>query len=286
MLTAARGLFASLGVGERTLPDPEAIEVLPPRRGASEALGPDLSPAERRLALAPLRYSRTGLLRWNGQLVTQSTQQTCGAMVLLLVAAAGDPVLAAWLVSGRRIGHKPPPELARLRTDQLTAPTIAQRLAHAERAIHERAREHALGPVDWPRGLGTPPWGAAREIRFRGVEYTHIAIDDHDVAATRRVLASVKEATRRGLPVPLYTGGDLRTSLSAAVPRHVVLALPYPSARPVLRVYDPASGRVGELALENLLARTRAHPLLGGWSHLVWAVLPRSAFLNARTEPR
>lgn len=287
------GPLRGVAPGERGLPDPSAIAV--PARAAGLPRDNDLTGAQRRLATAPLLGARTGDLRWNGVHVRQSSEVTCGALCLLLLAAAGDPVLAAWLTSGHRIVSTPPPELARLSRAELEADGVAERVAAAERAVHTRARVagglggpagSAGSALPWPRALGTPPWGAARVARFRDVTYTHAVAHDHDVAATRTLLAAVKEATRQGIPVPLYTGGDLGGSLvrspvrtvSAAVPRHVVLALPWRTPRPELRIYEPGAGRTYGVHPDRLLARVAPSAALGGWSHVVWAVLPASAY--------
>jgi hypothetical protein len=115
------------------------------------------------------------------------------------------------------------------------------------------------------------------------VHYRSIALDDASARA-EALLGSVHRATLAGVPVPLYTGGDLRRGLATAVPRHVVLAVPPPAAaahrghdaagRPVLHLYDPASARVYPVPVADLLDRTEPHPALGGWTHVVWVVLP------------
>lgn len=274
------GLLARtrLPLGERGLPEPASIS----RPGPLLTLPPDapLTAAERGFAVAPLRGSRAGVLRWGDAVVRQSTERTCGALALLVLAAAGDPVLAAWLMTGRRVGGAPPPELAHLLPAQLALPTVAERLAAAELAVHTRARRRSLGLLDWPASFGTPPWAAAREARFRGVTYAHAVVHDHDVATTRRMLEAVVAATRLGIPVPLYTGGDLGAggSPAAAVPRHVVLALPFRGREGQLRILEPSSGGVFAVAPDALLARTRPHAALGGWRHVVWAVLPTTAW--------
>lgn len=277
-LTAARGVLRALGVGERGLPRAEAIT--PP--GPMPLLPRDarLSPAQRRLATAPLRGSRVGVLRWDGHEVTQIDDRTCGAAVLVVLAAAGDRVLAAWLTSGVRVGRVTPPLLRGLTRQELRAGSVGERLALAQRAAFAQARRGALAGGDWPAAWGIPPWGLARVARFRDVTYTHAVVHDRDVADTRAVLAAVRGATRLGIPVPLYTGGDLGPggSVAAAVPRHVVLALPYRGRDDRLRIYEPGTGRVFAVVGDSLLARVRRRGALGGWSHLMWAVLPTSAY--------
>lgn len=275
-LTSARSLLVTLGVGERSLP---SATVAPPAARDTRAVRQsDLEPPQRRLAVNLTRSARVGPLRWSDTLVAQSTGETCGSAVLVVLAALGDPVLAAWLLTGRRIGSVPPPELALLSSEELEAPDVAARLAVAERRFFARSRDRALGPFTWPARWGTPPWALARHARYPGVTYRHTPVNDRDVAQTRAILQSVKAATRAGIPVPLYSGGDLAGSPAAALPRHVILALPWRRDTPSLRIYEPGSGRIREVTLDSLLARERTMAALGNWTHLVWAVLPESAF--------
>lgn len=269
-------MLAGVGIGEGA--DPDAAALTRPDGVARLPHDPRLTPAQRRLANAPLRGGRVGVLRWDGEAVKQGAT-SCGAMSLLVMAAAGDPVLAAWLTTGVRVGATPPRELERATPADLAAPTVTDRVAVAERLLFARARARAVGPFTWPEAIGTPPWTAAREARFRGLTFAHTAIHDADVARTRRVLSVVSRAVELGIPVPLYTGGDVAQGWATALPRHVVLALPTTRRRSgELRIYEPSSGRIHAVAVESLLARQRSHPALGGWKHLTWAVLPRAAF--------
>lgn len=284
-LSAGRDLWALLGVGERGLPDPAAL--VPPEPAARLPRGNPLTPAQRRLAAAPLRAARVGTLKWGETVVRQSDGQTCGAAVALLLAAGGDPVLAAWLQTGRRIGSVRPPELAYVSREELDLPETEARLAVGQRSVFALMRRGSLAGWDWPAAWGTPPWGLARVARYRGVRYTHAALHDRDVAGARRILATVKAATKLGIGVPLYTGGDMGRggSPAAAIPRHVVLALPYRGKDERLRIYEPSAGKVWAVPIETLLARTRRSRALGNWRHVVWAVLPASAYGPLTLEP-
>jgi len=202
-----------------------------------------------------------------------------------MLAATGDPVLAGWLETGELPTdlppHRVPPEIPH-RVADIDA---AGRMAAAQRHVKWRTGARALGPLRWPAALGTPPWTAAREARFPGVRYRGVPVDDASPAAAT-LLARVHGATLAGIPVPLYTGGDLGRGLAGAVPRHVVLAVPPPSdvphrgrdqaGEPVLHLYDPSDGRVHQVLLADLLGRTSPHPALGGWTHVVWILLPSS----------
>lgn len=275
-LSATRPLLTALGVGERGLPDPELVTA--PEPAIRLPRGNPLTAPQRRLAVAPLRGGRVGTLRWGDTAVRQTDARTCGAAVALVLASAGDPVLAAWLQTGRRLGEARPPELAFVSRAELDLPSVVERLSAAQRSTYALARRGALLGWEWPAGWGTPPWGLARTLRYRGVDYTHTAVDDRDVAATRRILRTVKAATKAGIGVPLYSGGDLSDSVAAAIPRHVVLALPYRGRDDRLRLFEPGSGKVFAVGIDSLLARTRRSAALGNWRHVVWAVLPRSVF--------
>lgn len=219
-----------------------------------------------------------------GVRVRQTDRTTCGSTVLLMLAATGDPVLARWLEDGTLPADLPrrqvPPEIP----DPLpVGGGVAERLAAAQHRVKSRTSRRGIGSLAWPPALGTPPWTAAREARFPGVTYRHLPLDDAGDAG-RDLLASARRATLAGVPVPLYTGGNVETGLTTAVPRHVVLAVPPPrdaphrgydgAGAPVLHLYEPARGLVHRVRLADLLARRTPHPALGGWTHVVWALLP------------
>lgn len=202
----------------------------------------------------------------------QQDATTCGSAVLVMLAATGDPALAEWLETGRLPAGPRPPEVP----DDAVADDAGTRFAAAQLHVKARTGRRALGPLPWPSSLGTPPWTAAREARFPGVRYRVRPVDDAAQDAAT-VLGLVEAANRRGLPVPLYTGGDLRGGVSQAVPRHVVLAVPPPPGAALagtLQVYEPARGSVFTLQTADLLHRSAPHPALGGWSHVVAALLP------------
>ena len=184
-------------------------------------------------------------------LVTQVNETTCGAAVLLMLEATGDPALA------RTLEEDPD----RIRSYQLE--------------IHERITKDAVGPIDWPKRFGSPPWTLAREARFPGVTYKAHALDD-STEQGRAILQSVWNANAAGIPVPLYTGGSSRLGLDTAIPRHVVLAVPPAKQTRTsnMRIYEPSSGMLYDVPFEDLLNRKTKHRALGNWTHVVWAVLP------------
>lgn len=212
----------------------------------------------------------------------QQDGTTCGAAVLTMLAAAGDPVLAGWLETGHletaRGGHRPP-ELAGATAaalDRLGDRGAAARVRAVHRVVQRRT---ARAGVPWPAALGTSPWGAAAVARFPGLRWSH-----HPLAGPDDVTAHLRRVggwAEQGIPVPLYSGGDLRTGLSAAVPRHVVLVVGH--RRGLLDVWEPSRGAVLSTPLERLASGTGPLPALGGWSRVVWAVVPwRSGSRGAR----
>lgn len=243
-------------------------------RDAVGALWADLGPRERRQVMSPLTAGADGVLRLGGAAAVQSGETSCGSAVLTLLAAAGDPVVAAWLVTARLLGALP----AELADADLSAATPAERFASAQASMLRATARRGLGPLPWPSRFGTPPWTAARHARFPGVRYTQRPVDDGDRDAMARLTAWIGASVGRGVPVPLYTGGDLGHGLTTAVPRHVVLAVPTPDVAPdEVGLYEPGGGRVHVVALSDLVARAAPHPALGGWIHVCWAVLPRAA---------
>lgn len=201
--------------------------------------------------LAPTSSTAVPVVLGN-TLVAQVDGTTCGAAVLLMLQATGDPELA------RELDEHP------------------ERIGEHQLAIHDRIRRHAVGPLTWPRQYGSPPWTLAREARFPGVEYRARAVDDR-TADGRAVLHAVWHANASGIPVPLYTGGNIGQSVDRAVPRHVVLAVPpaEPIAGRGLRIYEPSAGMLYDVSIDDLLNRATGHRALGNWTHVVWAIMPR-----------
>ncbi|WP_187117590.1 hypothetical protein [Flaviflexus massiliensis] len=184
-------------------------------------------------------------------LVTQADATKCGAAVLLMLEASGDPTLARELENN--------PEL----------------ITTYQQTIHDRVSRRAVGPVDWPQSFGSPPWTLAREARFPGVTYRAHALDDRTEHG-RDLLHAVLHANQSGIPVPLYTGGNIGQGLARALPRHVVLAVPHTleTRSSSLRIYEPSAGMLYDVSIDELLKRTTKHRALGNWTHVVWAILP------------
>lgn len=225
-----------------------------------------LTTAERRALHDPVR----GLAR-EGR---QSDRTTCGSAVLTMLAAAGDPVLALWLATGELV-TEPPPELEqapRAALDTLADAPATARFAAVQRVMKQRTSASAVLGLPWPAALGTPPWTAARSARFLDVRFVPVMLTDSDRDRLAQALRLVGAVVDAGVPVPLYSGGDSSQGWSTALPRHVVLAIGRTPGG--LMIWEPASGKVQEARTEQLLAGGTPQRALGGWSHLVWAVLP------------
>jgi hypothetical protein len=255
----------------------------PPESASALAeLWDGLSPLTRVQVARPLTAGSGGYLRLGSRRAVQTSSTTCGSAVLVALLAAGDPVVATWLVTGRRLGSLPA-EIAAVAGAAADEPDAddapLRRFAAAQGAMQRATSRRGLGLVSWPAAFGTPPWTAARHARYPGVRYSHRPVDDADRPAMQRLLAWLRSSLDRGIPVPLYTGGDLVRGVTSAVPRHVVLAVPPGPGAPtgVVSLYEPGSGRIHDLAPHELVARSAAHPALGDWTHVCWAVLPRAA---------
>ncbi|WP_143556565.1 hypothetical protein [Flavimobilis soli] len=243
-------------------------------RATLAALGaawPTLGAAQRTIAdpLAPATPDGLGPLRWAGAPARQHDPTTCGSTVLAQLAAAGDPVLAVWLETGRTLGDAPPPELVAAERAARPGDT---RFVALQRALKRRTGENALLGLRWPDRFGTPPWGAAKAARYADVTYGHAVVDVATPARRERAVAAVDTALRAGVPVPLFSGGTLRTGLATAVPRHVVLVTRATASG--WHVFEPSRGEVLELRSDQLATPGRK-PALGGWSVPAWVLLPR-----------
>ncbi|QAY62048.1 hypothetical protein ET495_00665 [Xylanimonas allomyrinae] len=186
----------------------------------------------------------------------QIDETTCGAAVLTMLAMAGSPRLAL------HVARDP-----------------GQRFAAIQRQVHRASSRSGVLP--WPRRFGTAPWAAAAVARFGDVRFTHRVVGGGDRGAA--VLRAAVAAASAGVPVPLYSGGDLGGAWQDAVPRHVVLLADVWPGEGVVRVYEPSSATMHTVPTAVLLDpewatehdRSVLTAALGAWPHVVWAVLPR-----------
>lgn len=246
-----------------------------------------VSDAERRQVASPLdpppsasSAVRSVLLGADpGDVADQVDGTTCGSAVLALLAAAGDPVLAWWLVRGDVLADPASPPVP-----GTVAPGLLAALAHGpsrpaarfdvlQQHLKERSTAHGLGPLPWPGTFGTPPWGAARVARFGRTRYVDRVVDDTARADLADVRSRVDAALARGVPVPLYAGGDTSRGVATALPRHVVLVAAR-TADGLLSVYEPSGGAVHAVAADDLWSGRQPLGALGGWTHVCWALLP------------
>ncbi|MFH6688852.1 hypothetical protein QVL82_08445, partial [Cellulosimicrobium funkei] len=113
----------------------------------------------------------------------------------------------------------------------------------------------------------------------RTARHADVRFVDRVVAGpgAERVVRAALAAAARGVPVPLFTGGDLALGLATAVPRHVVLLTDADAVAGWCRVYEPSSGTLRTVAAGALLDGARVPAVrraLGGWPHVCWALLP------------
>lgn len=220
-----------------------------------------------------------------GRAARQVDGTTCGSAVLAVVAALGDPALAAWLLTGATLAAAAPPELSAASgtaLERLAGASVERRSEAVQRVLKARTTRRALVGLPWPPALGTPPWAAARAARFPGAAFAGVVLDDTDRGHLDGVLDQVGLALDHGVPVPLYSGGDSDGGWAAAVPRHVVLAVgrSWHGGTEAWRetdhftLWEPSAGSTHEVARQVLVAGSDPVPALGRWSHLTWALLP------------
>lgn len=192
---------------------------------------------------------------------------------------------------------------------------LARLLSRHQLRIQRAMNRGGLGPVPWPKALGSTPWSVARqmtEIVSAGAPggerrvYAVRWVSDHGPAWGREV-ASIRQVLAGGLPVVLVTGGPLvlesdaetepiagaagsvgpwlRTALARipAVPRHYVLTLPRQTieqddpGQGRVHIYEPSSGSVRSLDLTRPRDPHRPGPReLGGWPRVFAVIAPCS----------
>ncbi|HEX8626599.1 MAG TPA: hypothetical protein VF755_00315 [Catenuloplanes sp.] len=162
--------------------------------------------------------------------VRQSDGFTCGPTSAMIAAALLDPAYASAL------------------------DTTAAGFAREQRRIHRASNRL------WPRRLGTTPWGVAAAISIHsaalGVRYGWRMF-----RGPRDDLTDVLAALDCGWPVALLIG--------RVIPRHWLLCTEHPDPA-TLRVYNPASGRIRDVGLDEL----RHHRLRLGFPRAFALVLP------------
>lgn len=200
-----------------------------------------------------------------------------------------SPEFAGWVVDG--IDPKGGPTDSRSQSD---------RFAEHERTVMSRtnglhAADGSLN-LPWPHSLGTPPWGAEKELgraaATQSADYAMRVVGFSSGTALREAHQTLLGQVREGLPALLYIGNTW-------MPRHVTLVLPGnrpsgdgsmrdgpdvdgpagdrptgdgPDGDGVLDVYDPASGSVTTLDPDRFATRTLG---IAGWNVPWITVHPR-----------
>jgi len=190
----------------------------------------------------------------------QQSPVTCGSACLTVARMLVNPEFARWIT----LGEGP-------RADAPPGATEQERFAAYERVVMRRTNRLVAGGgrpnVPWPRSLGTPPWGALKELEFgasrRGTQYQLRVLRPRRRSGLRAAHARLVEVVADGEPALLYLG-------SATLPRHVTLVLPGDGDR-VLDVYDPATGRVTLLDEDRFAARALG---IAGWDVPWFTVQP------------
>jgi hypothetical protein len=202
----------------------------------------------------------------------QQSPVTCGSACLTVARMLVDPVFARWITTGEGSRLEAPP-----------GATKEDRFAGYERIVMARTNGFRAGSgrlnAPWPHALGTPPWGAKKELEYGasrlGTAYEVEVVREERSARLRSRFDHLIDVVADGEPALLYIG-------NAWMPRHVTLVLPEDEERR-LAVYDPASGRVSRLERD---AFTGGRLRLSGWDRAWIVVQPTGARRVRATEAR
>jgi hypothetical protein len=197
-------------------------------------------------------------LRLGDQGPVQQSPVSCGAACLTVARMLVNPQFARWITTGEGPRLDAPP-----------GATEAERFEAYERVVMNRTNRLYAGGrrlnLPWPKALGTPPWGAKKELEFgasrRGTQYTVEVVRGSLPRHLRAAHARLVELVDEGEPALLYSG-------NALLPRHVSLVLPG-DGEATLEVYDPATGLV-TLLDQDAFARRRLR--MSGWD-VPWFVI-------------
>ena len=198
----------------------------------------------------------------------QQSPVTCGSACLTVARMLVDPQFASWIRTGRP--HLP---------GSPSGATQAQRFAAYERIVMGRTNSLFGGTripsPPWPRRLGTPPWGARRELELgaarRGTRYDIEVLRSDAETALTTSFDRLVDVVADGEPGLLYVG-------NATLPRHVVLILPGDGDR-MLDVYDPGTGLVDHLRRDAMVGHRLG---LSGWD-VPWIAVQPSGLRSVRT---
>lgn len=194
----------------------------------------------------------------------QGGATTCGPATLTVARMLADPAFAAWIIAGEDADC-----WLSVTRGAIDRSTPAGRFAAYEGVVHRRvtstAGPGADGQVPWPRALGTPPWGARRELESlalpAGTAYRSVLVRWLSVSRRARLLERLAAHVAPTRPGLIYVGSPL-------LPRHVALLIPGPDG---LAVYDPGDGSVRSLDVSGVSA---ARTPIGGWRMPWWLIGP------------
>jgi hypothetical protein len=206
--------------------------------------------------------------RLGGAGPVQQSPVTCGSAALTVARMLADPAFAGWVAAGVARDGGPPDG----RTEQA-------RFAEQERLVMGRtnALVGSCGRLQlpWPRALGTPPWGARRELEaVAAAERSRYRLRLVRFATAATLGTTYGQLVHEGRPALLYVG-------NALAPRHVTLVLPA-DGDAVLDVYDPATGTVTALDERRYVTRRLA---LAGWDVPWVLVQPATSVPADRFSP-
>ena len=233
---------------------------------------PGFTDIERQLAEDPISASPGEPIEWGTCRATQVDPTTCGAAAMAMMLMIGDPFVAVWVASGLIVAGHVPAEIGRIGSRERFR-DIDSRWDALQRSLHARVTRGALGPLPWPRALGTPPWRVDVHTRFAGLRFRDVMVDDTNPADVDALIAHASAALLDGIPVPLYASGDSSKGIDAVVPRHVVLLVD--RQRDGFTVYEPGTGKLLRIA-DDQLRGGGVHRALGNWAHASWMVIPRT----------
>ncbi len=199
-------------------------------------------------------------LRSGDQGPVQQSPVSCGSACLTVARMLVNAQFAHWIITGEGPRADAPP-----------GATEQERFAAYERVVMARTNRLFSGGrrlnIPWPRALGTPPWGAKKELEFgasrRGTAYDVEVFRARRKARLRAAFDRLLDVVDEGEPALLYVGNRL-------LPRHIVLVLPGDGDR-LLDVYDPATGQV---SLLDEASFTERRLRLAGWDHPWMTVQP------------
>lgn len=201
----------------------------------------------------------------DGEIFDQYNDLTCGSTALVALAAQSDPFLAYWLRTGDLLDGHVPAYLEGIDPDG-GGSSVEERMTYLQQAVQDRAND-LPGPIDYPNVGGTAPGGATRDAGLSGTDYgldwTNALGGD---SGRGEALTRAAETANAGTPVPLLVGPAENT-----VPQHYVLIVGFHDGE--YEVYDPSSGRTGQVS-EDILLNGSDVPVdeLGRWFQ-VYAVM-------------